>query len=54
MTVLDFWKEGEFNEEEEDDDKVNKVVLTIAIEHNILKRKRKRNYLFKFEENEES
>ena len=43
VKVLDFRKEGKFKEEE--DDRVNKVVLVIAVEHNTLKKTKKFVYL---------
>ena len=50
VKVLGFCKKEKFKEED-DDDKVNKVVLTISIEQNIKKRKRKK-CLFKLENDE--
>ena len=46
---LGFRKKWEFKEE--DDDMVNKVVLTIVVKRHL---KKKKKYLFKFKEDDES
>lgn len=46
---LGFRKKWEFKEE--DDDMVNKVVLTIVVKQHL---KKKKKYLFKFKEDDES
>lgn len=51
VKVLGFRNEGEFKEEE--DDRINKVILVNAIEQTFEKEKEKK-CLFKFKENEES